>query len=114
MTLNLLGLIGIGTALILWRRLRQLRRKQADIRPAQPTATGADFSDQLHSAALEQRLRESGHRFETPERYRFAAALASQGMDPERIGETLNLAAGEVRQVIALAQAGAPREAKTA
>jgi hypothetical protein len=109
MALNLLGLAGICTALILWRRLQRFRREGDGASRAQAAQTETTFSGQLHSAALKQRLQEARHGCETSERYRFAAALANQGMPPERIGETLNLAAGEVAQVIALVRSRAPR-----
>lgn len=64
-----------------------------------------DFSDSLLQATLKQRLQNGPDWRQPPEKYRYAAALAEQGMGAEGIAAVLNFPLEEAEQLIALKRA---------
>ncbi len=64
-----------------------------------------DFSGSLRQATLKQRLQSGPDWRQPPERYRYAAALAKQGMDARGIAEVLRFPLEEAQQLIALKRA---------
>lgn len=117
-----LALLGAGIAIIfLVLRLRRLQKNLAadKQRPARTLAednfeshSTGDFSESMLEATLKKRFEDGTGWRRTPEKYRYAAALASQGADAERIAELLQLPLQEVIQLIALNKAagGGPTE----
>ncbi len=65
----------------------------------------ADFNDSLHQATLKQRLEKGPDWRQPPEKYRYAAALADQGMDAEGIATVLQFPIEAAEQIIALKRA---------
>jgi hypothetical protein len=106
-----LALLAAGTViLLLTLRLRRLQKNLVSYRqrPTQTDATeegDSSFSESLLEANLKKRFEDGTAWRRTPEKYRYAAALASQGADAERIAELLQLPLQEVRQLIALHKA---------
>ena len=110
MLLALALLAACTVILLLTLRLRRLQKNLVAYRQ-RPTQTDAaeegdsSFSDSLLEANLKKRFEDGTGWRRTPEKYRYAAALASQGADAERIAELLQLPLQEVRQLIALHKA---------
>jgi hypothetical protein len=71
----------------------------------QKQAPTADFNDSLQQATLKQRLQKGPEWRQTPEKYRYAAALADQGMNAEGIAAVLQFPVEAVQQLIALKRA---------
>ncbi|OEU52298.1 MAG: hypothetical protein BA871_02135 [Desulfuromonadales bacterium C00003096] len=65
----------------------------------------ADFNDSLLHATLKQRLQKGPEWRQTPEKYRYAAALADQGMNAEGIAAVLQFPIEAAQQLIALKRA---------
>lgn len=65
----------------------------------------ANFNDSLHQATLKQRLENGPDWRQPPEKYRYAAALADQGMDAEGIAAVLQFPLEAAQQIIALKRA---------
>ncbi len=65
----------------------------------------ADFTDSLLQATLKQRLQKGPDWRQPPEKYRYAAALADQGMDAEGIAAVLQFPIEAAQQLIALKRA---------
>ncbi len=118
--LILLGYLFLAGAL-LWSlfRQRQLKTALRRCRVAQPpnpeqpqslpprSASGdGDFAESLQQAGLRQRLQSRPDWRQPPEKYRFAAALADQGMGAENIAAVLQFPLEAAQQLIALKQAG--------
>jgi hypothetical protein len=80
---------------------RQLNRTAGE----NSAETSGEFRSSLLEATLKNRLENGSNWRRTPEKYRYAAALAEQGADAERIAELLQLPLPEVRQLIALRKA---------
>lgn len=118
------GLLLAALAVLCWRQ-RQLRRELAQTRqhlgllrtqlealsarreeePAGPPAAApAPFAGTLRQAELQSRLQPAAVHRGAPERYRYVAALAEQGLSPAQIGQALHLAPAEVEQAVRLAQ----------
>ncbi len=118
--LILLGYLVLAGAL-LWSllRLRQLKTalrncpavpppnpEQPPAAPPRPSGETGDFAESLQQAGLRQRLQSRPDWRQPPEKYRYAAALADQGMDAEKIAEVLQFPPEAAQQLIALKQAG--------
>ena len=65
----------------------------------------ADFTDSLHQATLKQRLGKGPGWRQPQEKYRYAAALADQGMKAEGIAAVLQFPIEAAHQIIALKRA---------
>lgn len=65
----------------------------------------SNFTDSLHQATLKQRLEKRPDWRQPPEKYRYAAALADQGMDAEGIAAVLQFPIDAAQQIIALKRA---------
>jgi hypothetical protein len=110
--LSLALLICCAALLLLVLRLRRLQKSLAEYREKLARAdstpeedTSGEFRSSLLEATLKKRL-ETGVDWRRPqEKYRYAASLAEQGADAERIAELLQLPLPEVRQLIALCKA---------
>jgi hypothetical protein len=107
------GLASLCTALVLALRLKRLKRQmQNDHRSLPATATRskdhAAFQAPLLQATLKQRLQQNHSHRPTPDKYKMAAAMATQGMTAQQIADLLMLPPAEVRQLIRLSRAGRP------
>jgi hypothetical protein len=109
--LSLALLAGCAALGLLLARLRRLQkslaeyRKKLDLAGSEPAGdTTGEFRSSLLEATLKQRLEKGADWRRPPEKYRYAAALAEQGADAERIAELLQLPLPEVRQLIALSK----------
>lgn len=120
---QLLAAQALGSGLLLatfgWRQ-RTLRRQLAQLRtqletlPAQPSvaapvvspvapaAAAEPFAGALRQAELQGRLHLGAVHRGAPEKYRYVAALAEQGLSPAQIGQALHLAPAEVEQAVRL------------
>lgn len=78
---------------------------KADTLVPQKKPQPADFTDSLLQATLKQRLEKAPDWRPPPEKYRYAAALADQGMDAEGIAAVLQFPIEAAHQVIALKRA---------
>ncbi|APG27337.1 hypothetical protein A7E78_05455 [Syntrophotalea acetylenivorans] len=76
-----------------------------DIKVPQAKPQSADFTDSLHQATLKQRLEKGPDWRQPPEKYRYAAALADQGMDAEGIAAVLQFPIEAAQQIITLKSA---------
>lgn len=110
--LSLALLAGCVALALLLARLRRLQknlaeyRKKLDLAEAAPAgSTTGEFRSSLLEATLKQRLEKGADWRRPQEKYRYAAALAEQGADAERIAELLQLPLPEVQQLIALRKA---------
>ena len=72
---------------------------------AQTKSRAADFNNSLLHATLKQRLHNGPEVRQTPEKYRYASALADQGMDAKSIAAVLQFPIEAARQLIALKRA---------
>jgi hypothetical protein len=111
-TLLFLALLaGCAALVLLLARLRRLQktlaecRKKLDLAEGAPAGRTGEFRSSLLEATLKQRLEKGADWRRPQEKYRYAAALAEQGADAERIAELLQLPLPEVRQLIALRKA---------
>jgi hypothetical protein len=105
--LLILALLAACTVIALqFLQLRKLRRKfrEGQARPdvGQTEPGQGEFRSSLLEATLKNRLENGANWRRAPEKYRYAAALAEQGADAERIAELLQLPLPEVQQLIAL------------
>ncbi len=112
------ALLTIGCSLVLALRVRRLKRdlnccrtalRQREtaetIEPATEKKPATDFSGSLLQATLKQRLQNGPDWRQPPEKYRYAAALAEQGMDAHGIAAVLRFPLEEAQQLIALKRA---------
>jgi DNA-directed RNA polymerase specialized sigma24 family protein len=102
-----ISVFGIMTSTLLMLRLRKLARllelrESAEEGGESSGATGG-FSPVLRQANLQARLQQGLQRREMPEKYRFIRSLAEHGVPAAEIAGILNLAPGEVDQLMALA-----------
>ncbi|MEZ4598780.1 MAG: hypothetical protein R2940_03205 [Syntrophotaleaceae bacterium] len=89
------------------RKLRRTLQKDSQDRAGGEKAQTrqGEFQSSLLEATLKSRLESSSNWRRTPEKYRYASALAEQGANAERIAELLQLPLAEVQQLIALRKA---------
>lgn len=111
------ALITSGCSLALALQMRRLKKTLASSRAeltkratvesneSKEKKATADFSDSLMQASLKQRLQNAPDWRQPPEKYRYAAALAEQGMDAEGIAAVLHFPLEEAEQLIALKRA---------
>jgi hypothetical protein len=109
-------LAGCAIILLLTVRLCGLRKSLAECREKLARMTSSleeqasgEFRSSLLEATLKKRLEDGTSGRRTSEKYRYAASLAEQGADAERIAELLQLPLSEVRQLIALRAVGGKR-----
>lgn len=118
-------LIASGCSLALALQLRRVKKKLAQSRAEltrlasnrdstenateasepQTKPRSVDFTDSLLQATLKQRLQNGPELRQAPEKYRYASALADQGMDAEGIAAVLQFPIDAAQQLIALKQA---------
>ncbi len=103
----LLALLLVAWQLLVSRRLSNqlaaLRQQLAEFDQAQSLETPVNFSTRLDSAERQQSGFPAGLR-NSPEKYRYVAALAEQGLDAQGISAALKLAPAEVEQLLQLAR----------
>lgn len=112
------ALLTTGCSLALALRVRRLKRElsccRSELRQRKTTETvepvakekpATDFSGSLLQATLKQRLQNGPDWRQPPEKYRYAAALAEQGMDAHGIAAVLRFPLEEAQQLIALKRA---------
>jgi hypothetical protein len=103
-----LSVFGLMAATLLTLRLRKLTRLlelQAAEKESDEFGPPADsFLPLLRQADLQARLQQGRQRREMPEKYRFIRSLAERGVPEMEIAGILNLAPGEVEQLMALAR----------
>lgn len=109
----MIGLTGIGAAIVLSVRLQRLKLQLHNDRKAvtpDPAAsdTDAGFQSPLFQATLKQRLRQHQPQRPAPDKYRMASELAAEGMTAQQIADLLSLPPAEVRQLVSLSRAGRP------
>jgi len=119
--LLLSALIATGCSLTLALQLRRVKKKLSQCR-AELTHLTSDpdpakiieprekprsknFTESLEQATLRQRLEKGPDWRQTPEKYRYAAALADQGMDAAGIAMVLQFPVEAAQQLIALKRA---------
>lgn len=114
--LALLNVASIGLSLLIWLRLQRLEAQVA----ARPAAEGAppapssapsssgEKADRFSAALMggEMSLKLAQELREPPEKYRFVASLAEQGMEAAEIARALHLSQGEVDQLLTLSRLG--------
>jgi anion-transporting ArsA/GET3 family ATPase len=118
-------LIATGCSLILTLQLRRMKKRlfqcrtelthmtsdadstdgRAETTEPQEKPQTADFMDSLLQATLKQRLQKGPEWRQPPEKYRYAAALADQGMDAKGIAAVLQFPIEAAQQLIALKRA---------
>lgn len=126
----LLTVLCVGLAvgvLVLARHLRTLKRQLTDLQQAQQqfaeqlvalqqipsapaapgTAVNLPFSQQLQQVEQQVERPVPASR-STPEKYRYVAALAAQGMTAEQIAQALRISPAEAEQTIQLARLSEP------
>jgi hypothetical protein len=105
----LTGCTALALLLVRLRRLQQnlaeCRQKLARIDSALAGGEAGEFHSSLLEATLKQRLEKGADWRRPQEKYRYAAALAEQGADAERIAELLQLPLQEVKQLVVLRKA---------
>lgn len=103
-----LSAVGIMSTVLLTLRLRRLRHLLAlQAMPEEDATVGESlsrFSPVLRQVELQARLQQGRQRCEMPEKYRFIRSLAERGVPATEIAGILNLAQGEVEQLLALAR----------
>lgn len=112
------ALLTTGCSLVLALRVRRLKSKlnccRTELSQLKTAETGepvteakpaTDFSGSLLQATLKQRLQDGPDWRQPPEKYRYAAALAEQGMDASGIAKVLQFPLEEAQQLIALKRA---------
>lgn len=122
-------LIATGCSLALALQLRRVKKKLSQCRtelshltsdqdsaqPLEPKEKPQhqDFTESLEQATLKHRLQKGPDRRQPPEKYRYAAALADQGMDAEGIATVLQFPIEAAQQLIALKRAAQTDPATT-
>lgn len=121
--LALLNIASIVLSLLVGVRLQRLESRLQGEEPAPESVASAPASqafspsappdppaeaDRFSSALLagEMNLRLAQETREPPEKYRYVASLADQGMSAAEIARVLHLAPGEVEQLLTLARLG--------
>lgn len=103
-----LSAVGLMASVLLTLRLRKLHRLlelESDAQECDDVAEASSgFTPVLRQVELQARLQQGLQRREMPEKYRFIRSLAARGVPAAEIAGILNLAPGEVEQLIALAQ----------
>jgi len=111
------ALLTSGCSLALALQKRRLKKeltccraeltRKADVEESnsEPQQPAVEFSDSLLQATLMQRLQNGSERRQPPDKYRYAAALAEQGMDAKGIASVLQFPLEEAIQLIALKRA---------
>jgi hypothetical protein len=112
----LTGCTSLALLLVRLRRLQQnlaeCRQKLARIDSTLAGGETGEFRSSLLEATLKQRLGKGVDWRRPQEKYRYAAALAEQGADAERIAELLQLPLQEVKQLVVLRKAKGGPESK--
>jgi hypothetical protein len=102
-----ISVFGIVSSTLLMLRLRKLSRlpelRDSVEEGGKTGAAPGGFSPVLRQANLQARLQQGPQRREMPEKYRYIRSLAAHGVPAAEIAGILNLAPGEVDQLMALA-----------
>ncbi|MEZ4483715.1 MAG: hypothetical protein R2864_03685 [Syntrophotaleaceae bacterium] len=120
------ALLTTGCSLVLALRVRRLKRQlgccRTELRQREAAETvepeirktpAPDFSGSLQQATLKQRLLNGPDWRQPLEKYRYASALAEQGMDASGIAAVLQFPLEEAQQLIALKRAAQAQQNRT-
>jgi len=104
--LSVISLLGVISSTILTLRLRKLTRllkiQEAEEECSETGEATGGFAPVLRRTDLHVRLHQGWKLREIPEKYRFIRSLADYGVPAAEIAGILNLASGEVDQLMSL------------
>ncbi len=105
-----ISFLGLMASTLLTFRLRKLTRRLETPAAAGSSRdqreTGEGFTSSMRQADLQLRLLQGRQRHEIPERYRYLRSLAEREVPAGEIAGILNLAPGEVEQLLTLVKVG--------